>query len=244
MEKGTGNIMMKQYVLTKYVIPLCLSLILVLFPCQVFSSESDLQSESELNWVMKSIKGRERNLNTFTAKFVQLKKTCLLKESLRSEGIIYFDRTGKMLLRIISPSPLILLLKDNTLLTFYPDLSKAEEIYLGSTHHIFKKYFGIGKSIEEMQRQYAIQLVSKTDSDVFRLKLIPKVKTITKYIETIEVVVSSKHWLPDRIHFKELKGDNTSISLQFTSINEPLPPGIFTIDIPRDDGNGIENSYK
>jgi len=231
--------MMKQYVLKRYVIPICLSMILILFPCQVFPSKSDLRSESDLSWAMKRIKGRERSLRTFTARFVQLKKTCLLKEPLRSEGVIYFDRTGKMLLRIISPSPLIVLLKANTLLTFYPDLSKTEEIYLGSTHDIFKEYFGIGQSIEELQRQYTIQLVSKIDSDVFRLKLIPKMKTITKYIETIEIVVSSKDWLPEQIHFKEVKGDNTSISLQFTSINEPLPSGIFTIDVPRDDGNDI-----
>jgi len=239
MGKDAGNIMMKQYVLKRYVIPICLSMILVLFPCQVFPSKSDLRSESDLSWAMKRIKGRERSLRTFTARFVQLKKTCLLKEPLRSEGVIYFDRTGKMLLRIISPSPLIVLLKANTLLTFYPDLSKTEEIYLGSTHDIFKEYFGIGQSIEELQRQYTIQLVSKIDSDVFRLKLIPKMKTITKYIETIEIVVSSKDWLPEQIHFKEVKGDNTSISLQFTSINEPLPSGIFTIDVPRDDGNDI-----
>lgn len=239
MGKDAGNIMMKQYVLKRYVIPICLSMILILFPCQVFPSKSDLRSESDLSWAMKRIKGRERSLRTFTARFVQLKKTCLLKEPLRSEGVIYFDRTGKMLLRIISPSPLIVLLKANTLLTFYPDLSKTEEIYLGSTHDIFKEYFGIGQSIEELQRQYTIQLVSKIDSDVFRLKLIPKMKTITKYIETIEIVVSSKDWLPEQIHFKEVKGDNTSISLQFTSINEPLPSGIFTIDVPRDDGNDI-----
>lgn len=231
--------MMKQYVLKRYVIPICLSMILVLFPCQVFPSKSDLRSESDLSWAMKGIKERERSLRTFTARFVQLKKTCLLKEPLRSEGVIYFDRTGKMLLKIISPSPLIVLLKANTMVTFYPDLSKTEELYLGSIHDIFKEYFGIGQSIEELQRQYTIQLVSKIDSDVFRLKLIPKMKTITKYIETIEIVVSSKDWLPEQIHFKEVKGDNTSISLQFTSINEPLPSGIFTIDVPRDDGNDI-----
>jgi outer membrane lipoprotein-sorting protein len=239
MEKDAGTIIMQPYVLKRYVSPICLSLILVLFPCQLFPSESDLRLEPELSWVMKRIKGRERSLKTFTARFVQVKKTCLLKKALRSEGVIYFDRTGKMLVRTISPSPLIVLLKANTLLTFYPDLSEAEEIYLGSSHDIFKEYFGIGQSIKELQRQYAIQVVSKTDSDVFHLKLIPKMKPIIKYIEKIEVVVSSEHWLPERIRFKEVKGDNTSISLQFTSINEPLPSGIFTIDVPKDNGNDI-----
>jgi outer membrane lipoprotein-sorting protein len=220
MGKDAGNSIMKQYFLERYIIPICLSMILILFPCQIFPSESDIRSESDLSWAMKRIKERERSLRTLTARFVQLKKTCLLKEPMRSEGVIYFDRTGKMLLRIISPSLLIVLLK--------------EEIYLGSTHDVFKEYFGIGQSIEELQKQYTIQLVSKTDSDVFRLKLIPKIKAIARYIDVIEVMVSPKHWLPERIHFKEVKGDYTSIQLEFTSINEPLPPGIFTIDFPED----------
>jgi outer membrane lipoprotein-sorting protein len=232
---------MKQYFLKKYIIPICLSMILILFPCQIFPSESDIRPESDLSWAMKRIKERERSLRTLTARFVQLKKTCLLKEPLRSEGEIYFNRTGKMLLRIISPSLLIVLLKANTLLTFYPDLSKTEEIYLGSTHDIFKEYFGIGQSIEELQKQYEIQLVSKTDSDGYRLKLIPKMKATTRYIETIEVVVSPKNWLPEQIHFKEVKGDNTSLSLQFISINEPLPQNIFKIDFQKNYENDMSN---
>lgn len=239
MEKDVGNLVMKKRVFKRYVVPICVSLILFISPYQVFPSEVDLRSEPELRWVMKKVKERERSLNTFIARFVQLRKTNLLKESLHSEGMIYFDRTGRKLLKVISPNPLIVLLKANTLLTYYPDLSKIEERYLGSTDDIFKKYFGIGQSIEELERQYAIQLVSKKDSDIYCLKLIPKMKAITKYIETIEVVISQRHWLPERIYFNEVKGDHTSLSLQFTSINEPLPSGIFTIDVPRDDGNGI-----
>jgi len=136
-------------------------------------------------------------------------------------------------MKVTSPSPLIVLLKNNLLFIYYPDLSKAEERYLGN-EEILKKYFGIRQSIEELQKRYSIQLVSKTHSDSYHLKLIPKIKAIARYIDSIEVVVSSKHWLPEGIHFKEVKGDYTSIRLEFTSINEPLPPGIFTIDFPED----------
>lgn len=239
MEKDPGNLVMRKFLFKKYIVPISLGLSLFLYPYQVFPSETDLQSEPELSWVMENIKEKEKGLKTFTAKFVQTKKTYLLQEPLHSEGVIYFDRTGKVLLRVISPSPLIVLLKDNMLLVYYPDLSKTEERYLGRTDDILKKYFSIGQSIEELKKQYAIQLVSKTHSDGYRLKLIPKMKAITKYIKTIEVLVSPKHWLPERIHFKEVKGDSTSLRLEFTSINEPLPPGIFTIDVPKDDEDGI-----
>ena len=213
-------------------ISLILSLFLYLYP--VSPSETDQQSESELSWVIKKIKEKEKTLKTFTANFVQTKKTYLLQEPLYSEGLIYFDFTGKMLLKVTTPSPVMILLKDNMMFIYYPDLSKTKERYLGKIDNILKKYFGIRQSIEELQKRYSIQLVSKTHSDSYHLKLIPKIKTIARYIDVIEVMVSPKHWLPERIHFKEMNGDYTSIQLEFTSINEPLPPGIFTIDFPED----------
>jgi len=225
-----GNLLMK-----KYMVPLSLCLILFLYPCAVSPSETESQSETELSWVIKNIKEKEKNLRTFTAKFSQTKKTKLLREPLYSEGIIYFDSSGKMLLKVISPSPLITLLKDSMLLTYYPDVAKTEERYLGSTDTILKKYFGIGQSIEELRKQYAIQLVSKTHSKSYHLKLIPKMKPIKKHIDSIEVEVSPEHWLPNHIHFKESKGDYTSLTLHFISINEPLPQGIFQVDFPKDD---------
>jgi len=205
---------------------------LLLLPCSVFPSETDPQSESELNWVIKNVKEKEKSLKTFTAKFVQNKKTELLQEPLHSEGLIYFDCTGKMLLKVTSPSPLVLLLKNNLLLVYDPDLSKAKKRRLGKSDNILKKYFGIGQSVEELKKRYKIQLTSKTHSGTYHLKLIPKMKAIARHIDMIEVAVSPKNWLPERIHFKEVKGDHTSVWLQFTSINEPLPPGIFTINIP------------
>jgi len=239
MEKNFGVSVMRKLLIKKYIVPISLCLSLFLYPYAVSPSETESQSETELSWVMKNIKEKEKNLKTFTAKFSQTNKTSLLQEPLHSEGIIYFDSSGKMLLKVISPSPLITLLKDGMMLTYYPDVSKTEERYLGRTDTILKKYFGIGQSIEELRKQYAIQLASKTYSDSYHLKLIPKTKPIRKYIDSIEVVVSPKHWLPKHIHFKETKGDYTSLKLHFVSINEPLPQGIFQVDFPKDDEDDL-----
>ncbi len=225
---------MRKSVFKKHILLILSGLSLFLHPYSVFPSETDPQSESELNWVIKNIKEKEKSLKTFTAKFVQNKKTELLQEPLHSEGLIYFDCTGKMLLKVTSPSPLVFLLKNNLLLVYDPDLSKAKKRRLGKSDNILKKYFGIGQSVEELKKRYKIQLTSKTHSGTYHLKLIPKMKAIARHIDTIEVAVSPKNWLPERIHFKEVKGDHTSVWLQFTSINEPLPPGIFTINVPED----------
>ena len=222
---------MKKYLLKKHILFVFIGLGLFLYVCPVFSSEMDLHSTLKLDWIIKNIKEKEKNLKTFTARMVQTKKTHLLRDPMRSEGLIYFDYTGKILMKITIPLPLTILLKENVLLLYYPDLSKAEERYLGN--NIFNKYLGIGQSVDELHERYSIRLVSDTPSEEYHLKLIPKLKTIANYISSIEITVSPENWLPKRIYLEERGGDYTDIWLEFISINEPLPAGIFAVSFPK-----------
>ncbi len=226
-------ILMNNYSPKKYAIFIFVGLSLYSYACPVFSSETDTLTASKLDWIMTNIKEKEKNLKTFTARMVQAKKTRLLRDPLHSEGFIYFDYTGKTLLKITAPSPLIVLLKDNVLFVYYPDLSKVKETFIGN--NVLKKYFGIGQSVEDLRKRYVIKLMSETPSDGYHLKLIPKHKTIAKHIDSIEVTVSPENWLPQRICFKEKEGDWTAIRLEFISVNEPLPAGIFSISFPEND---------
>jgi outer membrane lipoprotein-sorting protein len=237
MEENLKGSAMRNHLSHKYIVFIFLGLCLFLYPYLVSLAQTELQLESELSWVIKNIKDKEKDLNTFAAKFSQTKKTHLLKEPLHSEGLIYYDSASRMLLQVTSPSSLKVLLEDNMLFVYYPGLSKVEEKYLGRDN-ILKKYFGIGQSIEELEKQYEIQLIPKSHSDSYHLKLVPKVPEIARNIEMIQIVVSAKSWLLEQIHFKESEGDYTSIWLEFTSINESLPPGIFTIDLPEDREEG------
>ena len=201
--------------------------------------EADVQTESELFRVIKKIKDKERTLKTFTAHFKQVKTSQLLREPLHSEGLIYFDMNGKMLMKVIAPSPLILLLKDDQQMIYYPTLSMVEKKSFGKTDDIFKQYLGIGESIQALQSKFDIQLVTNPHSDRYHLKMTPKQRNMAKHFMMIEVVINPNHWLPEQIHFKEKKGDYTTIQMQFTSINEPLPSDIFEIEVSEDvEANG------
>ncbi|MFH1992110.1 MAG: outer membrane lipoprotein carrier protein LolA [Pseudomonadota bacterium] len=207
-------------------------LYLLLLCGQVFASEKQSEPESELSRVLECIKKKEKTLKTFTATFRQIKKTYLLNEPLTSEGLIYFDSSGKLLMKVTSPSPLLILFKNSSLLVYYPEIAKAEKRYIGNAESIFKEYFGIAQPVEALKQQYDIQLSSETHSDGYVLKMIPKIKDIAKHIDRIEVFVNPETWLPERIFFTEVKGDRTELWLQFTAVNQPLPPGIFSIILP------------
>ncbi len=174
-------------------------------------------------------------MKTFIAKFRQTKKTYLLHEPLHSEGLIYFDFSGALLMKVTSPSPFLILLKNNTLLIYYPEISKAEKRYIGNAKNILKRYFGIGQPFEALKKQYKIQLSTQVKSNGYYLKMIPQKKAVAKHIDSIEVLVNPETWLPERISFTEVKGDQTFLWLQFISINQPLPIGIFSIALPDTD---------
>lgn len=200
----------------------------------VFSSETDHQSTSELVRVIKNIKEKEKTLKTFIATFSQIKKSQLLRETLKSEGLIYVDFGGKILIKVIHPSMITLLLKDNMQITYYPDLDKAEKKIIGRTDNILSKYLGIGQPIEMIQKQFEIGLGDKISSGRYHLKMIPKNTVTARHIDMIEVVVNQNNGLPEQIYFKEKQGDHTAIQLEYKAINEPIPPGIFSIALPED----------
>lgn len=216
--------------LKQYFVKLFIVLYIFLCPLQVFSFENNPKPDQELNRVIKNIKEKGKNLKTFTAKFRQTRKTHLLREPLYSEGMIYFDSSGKLLMKVTSPSPLLILFKKNTLLIYYPEISKAEKRYIGNTKNIIKKYFGIGQTGEALKKEFEIQLSTNQESDGYYLNMLPKKTAISKHIERIEVLVNPETWLPEKIFLTETKGDQSTLWLQFDSINQPLPPGIFSID--------------
>ncbi len=189
----------------------------------------------DLNVILDKIKTREMSMKTFTAAFSQTKKTELLKAPLLSSGMIYFDNRGRLLFQVTSPSPVMVLFKGGELITWYPDLSKAEKRYVGAG--AVKKYFGLGNTVEELKKQYHIALGPQGKEEYYRLKLTPRTESMAKRIESIEVEVRHDSWLPVTIHFREKGGDITTITLDFMSINKPLPPDIFKIDIPEEKGD-------
>ena len=225
---------MKYAVQYRYIMLLFFGLSLSCYPYSVFSYQGNLQPESDLSRIINHIKEKEKTLKTFTATFKQTKTSELLREPLHSEGLIYFDMSGGMLMKVIAPSPLVLLLKENQLILHYPDLARVERKTFGKSDDMFRKYFGIGESVKTLKTKFEIELVKNSSSTRYHLKMIPKKRLGTKHMARIDVLVNPTHWLPEQIHFKEKNGDYTTIQMQFTSINEPLPSNIFDLGLPED----------
>jgi outer membrane lipoprotein-sorting protein len=194
-----------------------------------FPSESETVRNADQ--ILRAVKENGKNLKSFTAKFAKLKQTNMPTELLFSEGKVSFDDSGKLLIEITGALPMKLLLSDNRLTMYYPDLNKIEKTYVGTS--IIRKYFGIGEPLEKLKQKYNVRLVSPPSSDdAYHLQFIPRKKYILEYISFLNIIVNSQNWLPSQIEFRTANGDYTTLGLQFLSINEPIPPAVFRIEIP------------
>jgi outer membrane lipoprotein-sorting protein len=230
-KKHFGGSLMQRHNILAFII---IATLIIL--CQGISSAA--LDRSERDRVLTHMKEREKSLNTLTATFVQVKSTRLLKEPLRSQGMIYYRAPGTMLCKILDPSQVTILFKNRLFLIYYPDTGKRRERYLGN--NILKELFGMGKPMEEFERHYTITVGSIGDDGTYHMKLIPRQARMASRIETIEMDITPDQWLPHRIELREKNGDVTSIRLAYTSINEPLEADVFRVE-PSDDHEGPEN---
>jgi len=230
---------MKRSKFIRYLLFIILAFGLFVWPCPSFSAETNCNLDPELEWILRKIQSKENSLETFVAKFVQIKKTRLLRQPLRSDGLIYFDRAGKMLWKVTKPSPFVVLIIDDLLYLDYPDLDKTQKRNVARSAKLLKKYFGFGQSTEELRLLYEMDHSHGKNPDTVSLRLVPKRKAISKRIESIEVVINTRNWLPEQVRFNEAKGDYTSLNFYFTLTNADLPEGTFSL--PSADGK--ENNF-
>ncbi len=221
---------MKKKISKGWKVRLIAAFLLCLFPGTSCPGDAVMEPEAELQRVLRKAKEREKDLKTFVAAFEQNKKTILLEEPLHSSGMIFFDISGKMLLKMAEPEPFKILLKGGWITLFYPKWSKYEERYIGSD--VFDKHFGIGRSLDDMAERFDMMLSRERPSGLYPLHLKPKSGHMEKVIQRIELLLDPKSWLPVSLSFIEKEGDVTMITLEFKALNEPLPEGIFDLELP------------
>lgn len=200
----------------------------------VYAQTADVLAESELDRVIDKIQQKQAALKTFTATFEQTRTSDLLREPLHSEGVVYFDGGGRMLMKVTSPSPLVVLLEKNRQVIYYPDLSRIEQKVLVKTSDIFEQYIGLGASAKTLKTKFAIDLVAGASATDYYFKMVPRQPELAKQIEKIDVVVDPNLCLPKQIDLEGTRGDHTSIKMRYTAVNESLPPGVFEIKLPED----------
>jgi len=186
---------------------------------------------SNLDRILLNIKDREQRLKTFTASFKQTQKNALLKDPLISEGMMFYDQSGKILMKIIRPEAFVLLINDRSVILEDPVSNTFKQKTLPGRNTFIKRYLGTGQSLEALKDTYDIRISRAcTDRDC-QLEIAPKKRSRNMPFQFIRLTVDTRMWLPRVVFLEEPNGDTTMIEMTYHTINDPLPADTFRIEM-------------
>ena len=220
------------------IFPSLLLTLLLYQPIPAMASETQ-QPDWTAEEVLLKVREREQTLATFIARFKQIQQNSLFARSQISEGTIFFDRNGKLLMKMIAPDTYLVFITNQKMMLGVPGSSSYRQKKLPGRGAFFKQVMGI----DQLKKQYDIRMISIPGEKGPELELKPlKISRRTPF-STIRVRINTLHWLPEMIRLEEPGKDVTTFHLEFISINQPLPDGIFDIPLPDNKSLSPEGSH-
>jgi outer membrane lipoprotein-sorting protein len=216
---------MNEYFMKK--IPILL-LLLLFCPSMVTMASEIQQSVRTAEDVLLKLEERERTLATFIARFKQIQENSLFAQSQISEGTIFFDQGGKLLMKMTTPEAYLVFIANQEMIIGVPGSSSYRQKRLPGGNNFFKQAMGI----DGLKNRYDTRMISAPAKESCELELKPLKRSRRTPFSTIRVRINTLEWLPEMIHLEESDNDVTTFHLEFISINQPLPDGIFDIPVP------------
>jgi len=179
---------------------------------------------SSQDWT--SLKGTSRNIRSVKADFLQKRTLQMLSKPLLSEGKLFFYTPDSLRWEYLSPLRSVMLRKGNTIqiYNFSEGVWKAE-----MTQAIESRRIVLAEISQWFQGRFD---ESKAFKDVYspgppaRVILVPR-EGIDRFIQRIEVVLSARPGVIERVEIEEPGGSRTSIEFRNVEINSSFSPEVF-----------------
>jgi outer membrane lipoprotein-sorting protein len=176
------------------------------------------------DWI--SIQEAFRKIKSVKAEFLQKRHLQILKDPLLSEGRFFFDASGSLRWEYLKPLRSVMLQKGDAIQLYHfsegkwrPEMTQAVEarrMVLAEIHQWFQGRFAESKVFSH----------SYSPGPPARVILTPR-EGINKFISRIEILLSARPGVIDRVEIEEPGNSRTSIEFGNVEINPSLPSGIF-----------------
>lgn len=175
---------------------------------------------------LASWKETSRNTQSVKADFIQKRILPILTKPLLSEGRFFYDANGSLRWEYLSPLRSVLLQKGDTLKRYQfsegewkPELTPAVESRRMVLDEIRRWFQGRFDESKAFKHDYA-------PGPPARIVLTPG-EGIGKFIRRIEIVLSAKSGVIDRVEIEEPGGSRTSIEFKKVEVNLKIPAELF-----------------
>ena len=179
---------------------------------------------SSQDWT--SLKDSFRNIRSVKAGFIQKRSLPILTKPLLSEGRFFFYTPDSLRWEYLNPLRSVMLQKGDTLKLYHFSEGKwkleitqgadSRQMVLGEIRQWFQGRFDESKAFKH---QYL-------PGPPARVVLTPG-EGIDKFIQRVEIVLSARPGVIDRVEVEEPGGSRTSIEFRNVEVNSNFPPEVF-----------------
>jgi outer membrane lipoprotein-sorting protein len=175
---------------------------------------------------LTSLKEKFSNIRSVKAEFLQTRSLQILTKPLLSEGKLFFYAPDSLRWEYLSPLQSVMLQKGNNIRVYdfidgvwKPEMTQANEarrMVLAEIGQWFQGRFDESKAFK----------LSYSPGPPERVILVSK-QGIDKFINRIEIVLSARPGVIDRVEIEEPGGSRTSIEFTNVEINSNFPSEVF-----------------
>jgi outer membrane lipoprotein-sorting protein len=192
------------------------------------------EPDTRLRSVLERFDEAQASIHRISANFREVKTLALLKEPVVQSGRFFHTKPDKFLWEYTNPEQKSLMLNGKTIIGYYPEQKRAEEIQTRFSKRIVK-YMGLGSVLTDLTDEYEIALseenrVKGTDLIV----LTPKKRRIKKRLAEIRIWLDRELSQPRQMEYLESDGDKTLFTFSNIQINPEINLSKYEITFPDD----------
>ena len=133
----------------------------------------------------------------------------------------------------LEPHEIVVVVNENTMLTWYRDLGRAERLNVGRQADRILQFLNTANSLATLQRYFSLQIAVPKDKTLpYRFMLEPRFKRVAKRITAMTIELHRELYVPVLLRYEEPNGDITEYRFENIEINEDVSPSLFELELP------------
>ena len=195
-------------------------------------SNASLSSVDRLRALVERMKIEQKGFQTLVAKFEQETSTEMLVEAERSTGTFFYEAPDKVRWQYDEPTPKVIVINGQELLTWYQDLQRAEKVQVGRYSDAVFKYLGASGSLDTLMDYFSLRVDFPKGNEPYRIDLVPRYKRVEKRLREMSISIDGRLFVPVELSYVEPNGDSSHYVFKDFRVNDPLPAAHFDLQVP------------
>lgn len=181
-------------------------------------------NSAEINTLKQKINSATSKLNSLQSDFTQTKHLDFMENEIKSTGKLYYKSPSKVRWEYKTPNPYYVILNDKKIFVNDNGKKSQQEKSMKYLSEIMLK-LAKGSAILD-ESKFTIKYTKKAND--FVANMIPKDKTLKKYIHEIQLTFDGKSYLLDKIKMVEPSLDYTQIEFYNQKQNPEIADSKFS----------------